>query len=115
MDWKTVTKKIKVKKSKVVPVEEPTKIPVKTVPLKSPPIKQHSIVKKHEEAEIPQPKYFPFDISAKIIETRNKFGWTRKDLGMRVNISEIKIANIENGTELYDPKLYVKLKNILDI
>jgi ribosome-binding protein aMBF1 (putative translation factor) len=115
--WVTVKKKIKVRKPKpAVPVEGESidigQLGVKNIPQTVAPVVNK---KKVDETEIVLPKYFPFDTCAKIIQARNQFGWTRKELGLKVNISEIQITNIENGVELYDPKLYVKLKKILDI
>lgn len=114
-DWTTVKKKIKVKKPKTCTEQQVETI--QQVQVSEQPVSRvyEPRVKKIDDTDIIPPKLFTYEMYSKIIAARNKLGWSRKELGMKANISEIKITNIENGVELYDSKLYVKLKNILNL
>ncbi len=51
----------------------------------------------------------------RILSERTKKGWSRKDLAMKLNVSESVVTQYENGTAIPNPRLLQKMSTLLGI
>tara|TARA_B110000902_G_scaffold261418_1_gene336148 strand:- start:462 stop:830 length:369 start_codon:yes stop_codon:yes gene_type:complete len=69
---------------------------------------------KIEESESVKVKYFPKELSRKIIDYRNKVGMTRKQLAQKLNMKDSYMGTIESGKAVYSGAMVGRFKKLIN-